>query len=95
MRMDFFCVFIGEVVAGGGKQKNMAVEGRNRRALGDIGNLVAVRGIDAKQISRPVTRFPPLALSLSLSLSLSLLCTYNFSHTLLFMSCINWFSCLS
>ncbi|PSS01726.1 G2/mitotic-specific cyclin S13-6 like [Actinidia chinensis var. chinensis] len=46
----------GEVVAGGGKQKNMAVEGRNRRALGDIGNLVAVRGIDAKQISRPVTR---------------------------------------
>ncbi|PSS15746.1 G2/mitotic-specific cyclin S13-6 like [Actinidia chinensis var. chinensis] len=46
----------GEVVAGGGKQKNMAVEGKNRRALGDIGNLVAVRGIDAKQISRPVTR---------------------------------------
>ncbi|KAG5556028.1 hypothetical protein RHGRI_006606 [Rhododendron griersonianum] len=44
----------GEAV---GKQKNMAAaEGRNRRALGDIGNLVTARGIDAKQITRPVTR---------------------------------------
>ncbi|KAH7855728.1 hypothetical protein Vadar_028204 [Vaccinium darrowii] len=41
-----------------GKQKNMAAApgGRNRRALGDIGNLVTARGIDAKQITRPVTR---------------------------------------
>uniref|UniRef100_A0A5B6Z6J4 Uncharacterized protein n=1 Tax=Davidia involucrata TaxID=16924 RepID=A0A5B6Z6J4_DAVIN len=49
----------GEAVAGGIKQNNMAAEGRNRRALGDIGNLVPVRGIDVKplpQISRPVTR---------------------------------------
>lgn len=35
---------------------------RNRRALGDIGNLVTVRGIDGKkqpipQASRPVTRY--------------------------------------
>ncbi|XP_052173434.1 G2/mitotic-specific cyclin S13-7-like isoform X2 [Diospyros lotus] len=48
----------GEAVAAGGKQKkNADAQGRNRRALGDIGNLVpTVRGIDAKQISRPVTR---------------------------------------
>ncbi|XP_059668292.1 G2/mitotic-specific cyclin S13-7-like [Cornus florida] len=51
----------GEAVAAGGiKQKNMAAEGRNRRALGDIGNLVTDReGIDGKllpKISRPITR---------------------------------------
>ncbi|KAI7991141.1 hypothetical protein LOK49_LG12G02432 [Camellia lanceoleosa] len=46
----------GEAVAGGGKKKTMEAEGRNRRALGDIGNLVTVRGIDTKQITRPVTR---------------------------------------
>ncbi|KAK6151349.1 hypothetical protein DH2020_013984 [Rehmannia glutinosa] len=37
----------------------MAVEKKNRRALGDIGNLVTVRAVDGKplpQISRPVTR---------------------------------------
>ncbi|XP_074354912.1 G2/mitotic-specific cyclin S13-7-like isoform X2 [Apium graveolens] len=44
------------------RQKNMeAVEGRNRRALNDIGNLVTVHGIEGKQqqipqVSRPVTR---------------------------------------
>ncbi|XP_052172334.1 G2/mitotic-specific cyclin S13-7-like [Diospyros lotus] len=50
--------FPGEAVAAGGKQNKKAdAQGRNRRALGDIGNLVpTVRGIDAKQISRPVTR---------------------------------------
>lgn len=49
--------------AGAVKQKNMAAGGevRNRRALGDIGNLATVRGIDGKkqqlpQVSRPVTR---------------------------------------
>ncbi|KAK1393594.1 Cyclin N-terminal domain-containing protein [Heracleum sosnowskyi] len=47
--------------AGAGKQKKMAAGGevKNRRALGDIGNLVTVRGIDGKklpQVSRPVTR---------------------------------------
>ncbi|KAL3534711.1 hypothetical protein ACH5RR_003172 [Cinchona calisaya] len=49
-----------EGVAGGLNQKNMAAaEGRNRRALGDIGNLVPVRGVECKplpQITRPVTR---------------------------------------
>ncbi|KAK1365973.1 Cyclin N-terminal domain-containing protein [Heracleum sosnowskyi] len=53
-----------EEAGGGGalKQKNMAAgEGRNRRALGDIGNLVTVHGIEGKQqqipqVSRPVTR---------------------------------------
>ncbi|CAK9152677.1 unnamed protein product [Ilex paraguariensis] len=41
------------------KQKNTAAEGRNRRALGDIGNMVTIRGVDGKplpQVSRPVTR---------------------------------------
>ncbi|XP_059646030.1 G2/mitotic-specific cyclin S13-7-like [Cornus florida] len=62
----------GEAVAGDiivKQKKNMAAaagggggQGRNRRALGDIGNLVTVRGgggvVDAKpsHISRPVTR---------------------------------------
>ncbi|KAK6942142.1 Cyclin, C-terminal domain [Dillenia turbinata] len=43
----------------GKNQKNVAGEGRNRRALGDIGNLVPVRGVERKsqnQISRPITR---------------------------------------
>ncbi|KAL6009852.1 hypothetical protein ACLOJK_000283 [Asimina triloba] len=45
-----------------GKQKPVAGEFNNRRALGDIGNLVNVRGgVDMKpqvqQISRPITRF--------------------------------------
>ncbi|GKV28891.1 hypothetical protein SLEP1_g37879 [Rubroshorea leprosula] len=51
----------GEAVGGGNKQmkKNAAGEGRNRRALGDIGNLVTLRGAEGKpqpQISRPLTR---------------------------------------
>ncbi|KAK4777489.1 hypothetical protein SAY87_017676 [Trapa incisa] len=56
----------GEAVLGGAKQpqpqqqkKNGGADGRNRKALGDIGNLVTVRGIDGKplsQISRPITR---------------------------------------
>ncbi|KDP23138.1 hypothetical protein JCGZ_00464 [Jatropha curcas] len=53
----------GEAVLGGNmhQKKNIgaAADGRNRRALGDIGNLVPVRGIDSKaqgQVSRPMTR---------------------------------------
>ncbi|KAG6430966.1 hypothetical protein SASPL_109040 [Salvia splendens] len=41
------------------KQKNMVAERKNRRALGDIGNMVTIRGVDGKplpQVSRPVTR---------------------------------------
>uniref|UniRef100_A0A2N9F4D0 B-like cyclin n=1 Tax=Fagus sylvatica TaxID=28930 RepID=A0A2N9F4D0_FAGSY len=48
----------GEAVVGGGKQqqkKNVAADARNRRALGDIGNLVTVRGIEGKP-NRPITR---------------------------------------
>ncbi|KAL0285299.1 UNVERIFIED_CONTAM: G2/mitotic-specific cyclin S13-6 [Sesamum calycinum] len=44
---------------GGGKQKNGHAEGRNRRVLGDIGNLVtapAVEGKPQNQIARPITR---------------------------------------
>ncbi|KAK4392538.1 G2/mitotic-specific cyclin-2 [Sesamum angolense] len=50
---------IGEAVPGAVKQKNMAVEKKTRRALGDIGNVVTLRGVDGKplpQVSRPVTR---------------------------------------
>ncbi|KAM7505218.1 hypothetical protein LguiB_004122 [Lonicera macranthoides] len=53
----------GEAVPGVAKQTNIAAEGRNRRALGDIGNVVTVRGPNGKlvekplpQVSRPVTR---------------------------------------
>ncbi|KAJ8760550.1 hypothetical protein K2173_015217 [Erythroxylum novogranatense] len=53
----------GEAVVGVNKQqkKNVgaAMEGRHRRALGDIGNLVTDRVVDAKaqaQFSRPLTR---------------------------------------
>ncbi|KAI4348577.1 hypothetical protein L6164_009286 [Bauhinia variegata] len=47
----------GEGVIGGAKQqkKNGAAEGRNRKALGDIGNLVTVKGIEVKP-NRPITR---------------------------------------
>ncbi|XP_062166699.1 G2/mitotic-specific cyclin S13-7-like [Alnus glutinosa] len=49
----------GEAVVGGGgdqqQKKNGAAEARNRRALGDIGNLVTVRGIEGKP-NRPITR---------------------------------------
>lgn len=37
----------------------MVAEGRNRKALGDIGNLATGRGVEGKplpQVSRPVTR---------------------------------------
>nr|GME10514.1 phospholipase D delta-like [Ipomoea batatas] len=44
------CRFAVEgVVAGGIKQKNIAAEGRNCRVLGDIGNMVTLRGAEGKQ----------------------------------------------
>lgn len=51
----------GKAAIGGGagkqQKKNGAAEGRNRKALGDIGNLVTVRGIEGKvQPHRPITR---------------------------------------
>ncbi|XP_059295858.1 G2/mitotic-specific cyclin S13-7-like isoform X1 [Lycium ferocissimum] len=51
----------GEVAVPGAvkQKKNMAVEGRNRKALGDIGNLATGRGVEGKplpQVSRPLTR---------------------------------------
>ncbi|XP_044506160.1 G2/mitotic-specific cyclin S13-7-like [Mangifera indica] len=53
----------GEAVVGGEvkqqKKAGAAGDGRSRRALGDIGNLVTVRGVEGKpqpQISRPITR---------------------------------------
>ncbi|EXB54225.1 G2/mitotic-specific cyclin S13-6 [Morus notabilis] len=47
-----------EAVVGGEnkvQKKNVAADGRNRRALGDIGNMVTVRPNDAKP-HRPITR---------------------------------------
>ncbi|CAI9765713.1 unnamed protein product [Fraxinus pennsylvanica] len=47
------------VPGGANKQKNMAAERKNRRALGDIGNRVTIPEIEGKplpQICRPVTR---------------------------------------
>lgn len=57
-------IIIGEAVVGGGavkqqKKAGAAADVRNRRALGDIGNLVTLRGVDGKpqpQITRPITR---------------------------------------
>ena len=50
---------IGEAVVGGEnkmqKKNAAAADGRNRRALGDIGNLVTARPNDAKP-NRPITR---------------------------------------
>ncbi|XP_042480144.1 G2/mitotic-specific cyclin-1-like [Macadamia integrifolia] len=46
-------------IAEGGKQKIPLGKGKNRKALGDIGNLVPVQVIDGKQkeeFSRPLTR---------------------------------------
>lgn len=55
----------------------MAAEGRNRRALGDIGNLVPARGgVDVAkplpQVNRPITRSPPFLNPLVYRLTLSL-----------------------
>ena len=52
-------------VLGAVKVKNEPAQGRNRRALGDIGNY-GVQALDGKpnaQISRPMTRFTILSLS--------------------------------
>lgn len=51
----------GEAVPGEVTQKkNMAAEGRNRKALGDIGNVATDRGVEGKkplpQVSRPLKR---------------------------------------
>ena len=37
-------------------RENVGADGRNRKALGDIGNMVIVRGIDAAKPNRPITR---------------------------------------
>lgn len=52
-------VIIGMAVAGVGVKplrKNAVADGMNRKALGEIGNLPTVRGIDVKP-NRPITRF--------------------------------------
>ncbi|KAL0418416.1 UNVERIFIED_CONTAM: G2/mitotic-specific cyclin S13-6 [Sesamum radiatum] len=52
-------VVVPEQPRGGGKQKNVQAEGRNRPVLRDIGNLVAAPAVEGKaqnQITRPITR---------------------------------------
>ncbi|KAG6382525.1 hypothetical protein SASPL_157803 [Salvia splendens] len=76
-------VVIPEQPRGGGKQKIVQAEGRNRRVLRDIGNLATKQAADVErkpqnQITRPVTRF---LLLLLLSLSLSLTHTHTHTHT--------------
>jgi len=65
------CNLIGEAVVGGGKQqkKNGVADGRNRKALGDIGNLANIRSAVEVKPNRPITRF---SLSFSLPLTHSL-----------------------
>ncbi|CAD5186788.1 unnamed protein product, partial [Musa acuminata subsp. malaccensis] len=49
----------GGAVPAGKQKANAAADGKNRRALGDIGNLVNVRVVEGKQepqINRPITR---------------------------------------
>ncbi|KAG4927752.1 hypothetical protein JHK82_053446 [Glycine max] len=48
----------GEAVVGGGKQqkKNGVADGRNRKALGDIGNLANIRSAVEVKPNRPITR---------------------------------------
>ncbi|KAK9671163.1 hypothetical protein RND81_12G010600 [Saponaria officinalis] len=40
---------------GDNKQKNVAVQGRNRKALNDIGNFVTIKDVEGK-LQRPITR---------------------------------------
>lgn len=54
MSLNYLVVVGGEV-----KKKNGLADGRTRRALGDIGNLVTGPAIGAKpqtKVSRPITR---------------------------------------
>lgn len=65
--MDLFLILT--VFSGEGKQKNVPVEGRTRRVLQDIGNLVAERAVEGKlhaQISQPIARSTSLFPSLPL-----------------------------
>ena len=67
-------------------KNNAGADGRNRRALGDIGNVVTVRGIDAAKPNRPITRLISL---FSLSLCLVILGSSLF----LFLFCLLVFFC--
>ena len=58
-------------------QKNVPAEGRTRRVLQDIGNMVAERAVEVKLQAQPIAR------SLSLSLSLSHTLTHHLAHVLI------------
>jgi hypothetical protein len=74
-----FTVFSGE-----GKLKNMPVEGRNRRVLQDIGNLVAKRAVEGKPHHAQISQNNAKSVSVSVSVSLSLsACSYNNNNSCL------------
>ena len=56
-------------------QKNVPAEGRTRRVLQDIGNMVAERAVEVKLQAQPIAR--------SLSLSLSHTHTHHLAHVLI------------
>ena len=47
-------------------KENIGVDGRNRKALSDIGNMVTFRRIDAAKPNRPLTQLISISISLSL-----------------------------
>ena len=63
-------------------QKNVPAEGRTRRVLQDIGNMVAERAVEVKLQAQPIAR------SLSLSLSLSHTHTSPCSRAYMCNSCL-------
>ena len=56
-------------------QKNVPAEGRTRRVLQDIGNMVAERAVEVKLQAQPIAR--------SLSLSLTHTHTHHLAHVLI------------
>ena len=69
--------FVCGLVGGENKQKNMGGEGRNRRVLQDIGNLVGKQGHgNGINVSKPVTRFFLFSFLLKCFIFLS---SHNFS----------------
>ena len=58
-------------------QKNVPAEGRTRRVLQDIGNMVAERAVEVKLQAQPIAR------SLSLSLSHTHTLTHHLAHVLI------------
>ena len=57
-------------------QKNVPAEGRTRRVLQDIGNMVAERAVEVKLQAQPIARSLSLSLSHTHTHITSLTCLY-------------------